>query len=259
MKVLEIFRLLPRTNCGKCRYGRCMPLAVALATGEAGPDECPELTPESRAELAQGEGEGDWRRALIRELAREVSALSLAGSAPGLGADIRDGCLSLTCLGVRYLVHPDGTVASEAPLHPWQEILILHYVRTGGGGPPAGRWVSFADLRNGLVKSTSFQRECVEPLRQLFGREPDHLAPALEGLGGRRQEGQDAPVAWVVPALPRVPLLLLYWPPEEEFDAKFSVLFDASADRFLDVESLTFLTEGLVRALESGPGAAPHD
>ena len=46
---------------------------------------------------------------------------------------------------------------------------------------------------------------------------------------------------------------------EEEFPSKCRVLFDANADRYLDVESLTFLIEGLGKNLEYGPDAAPHD
>ena len=74
-----------------------------------------------------------------------------------------------------------------------------------------------------------------------------------------RQPGTPAPVAWKIFALPRVPVLLLYWPHDEEFPSKIKILFDATADRFLDVESLTFLIEGLVKNIESGPDRAPHD
>ena len=54
-------------------------------------------------------------------------------------------------------------------------------------------------------------------------------------------------------------MLLLYWPHDEEFPSKLKILFDATADRFLDVESLTFLIEGLVKNIEYGPDRAPHD
>ena len=41
--VLEVFKLLPRTNCGECGVPSCMAFAAKLAQGEAGLDECPPL------------------------------------------------------------------------------------------------------------------------------------------------------------------------------------------------------------------------
>ena len=42
-KAIEIFKLLPKTNCRKCGYLTCMAFATALAKGEADLDDCPEL------------------------------------------------------------------------------------------------------------------------------------------------------------------------------------------------------------------------
>jgi len=41
--VLEVFKLLPRTNCKECGLASCMAFAAKLAQGEAGLDECPLL------------------------------------------------------------------------------------------------------------------------------------------------------------------------------------------------------------------------
>ncbi|HEY6000774.1 MAG TPA: DUF3786 domain-containing protein [bacterium] len=262
MNVLELYRRLPRTNCGTCAPKACMPFAVALAKGDATADACPGLTEEQRREIVGGSAKGDWRETVVAGLRAEVAALSLADAAPGIGAVFEAGALRIRCLGRDYLVAGDGAVsiAGDAkPVPPWTKILLLHYARTRGDAPPAGRWVAFADLRSGLVKATSFARECEEPLRELFDRDTAAAERALERIGGAREAGAPAPVAWRVEALPRVPVLVLYWPPEEEFPSKCKVLFDASADRFLDVESLTFLVEGLAKNLEHGPDAPPHD
>ncbi|MHB8836754.1 MAG: DUF3786 domain-containing protein [Candidatus Methylomirabilia bacterium] len=259
MNVLGLFKLLPRTNCGLCTARACMAFAVALAKGEADPDECPTLSEEARRELRGGSGQGDWRESLLGELRKEVAALRFEDLAPGLGAGFVAGSLSIRCLGRDFLISPDGTITATGPLSPWVQILLLHYIRTRGDATISGRWVSFTDLKAGLMKSKSFSRDCEEPLRALFDRDPRHAELALERLGGLRQAGTPAPVAWKIFALPRVPVLLLYWPQDEEFPSKIKILFDATADRFLDVESLTFLIEGLVKNIESGPDRAPHD
>lgn len=259
MNVLGLYKHLPRTNCGLCKAKQCMAFAVALAKGEADPDECPTLPNEARRELRGGSGQGDWRESLLGELRKEVVALHLEDIAAGLGAGLRDGSLSIRCLGRDFLMGPDGTIRATGPLSPWMQILLLHYVRTRGNATISGTWVSFTDLKAGLMKSKSFARDCEEPLRALFDRDPRPVERALERLGGLRQAGTPAPIAWKIFALPRVPVLILYWPQDEEFPSKIKVLFDATADRFLDVESLTFLIEGLVKNIESGPDRAPHD
>jgi len=49
VKPLDIFKLLPRTNCGECGKSTCMAFAAALANGEAGMDDCPPLSDEQSA------------------------------------------------------------------------------------------------------------------------------------------------------------------------------------------------------------------
>ncbi len=50
--VLEIFKLLPRTNCGECDFPTCMAFAAALSKGEGSCDRCPGLdTPEIKEKL----------------------------------------------------------------------------------------------------------------------------------------------------------------------------------------------------------------
>lgn len=53
LKPLDIFRLLPRTNCGACGKSTCMAFAAAVAAGEAGPDDCPPLLEGQRSSLLE--------------------------------------------------------------------------------------------------------------------------------------------------------------------------------------------------------------
>ena len=239
-----------------------MPFAVALAKGEVTAEACPGLTEEQRRQLVGGSGKGDWRETVVAGLRAEVATLAFGEIASGLGASLQEGALRIRCLGREYRVAPDGAIdapAAPGPVAPWMRILLLHYVRTRGNAPPTGRWVAFTELKAALMKAKSFAREAEEPLRELFDRDGEAAARALERLGAVREPGMPAPVAWRLDALPRVPVLVLYWPPEEEFASKCKVLFDATADRYLDVESLTFLIEGLAKNIEHGPDAAPHD
>lgn len=52
-KVLEILKLLPRSNCRECGQPTCMVFATLVVQGAKGPEDCPPLKEESRTSLQQ--------------------------------------------------------------------------------------------------------------------------------------------------------------------------------------------------------------
>ena len=44
VSVVEVLKILPKTNCGRCGYPTCMAFAGAIRTGRAVPNQCPDLT-----------------------------------------------------------------------------------------------------------------------------------------------------------------------------------------------------------------------
>jgi len=50
---IEIFKLLPRTNCGECGVPTCLAFAMSLATGKAELSACPYLSEEVKAKLVE--------------------------------------------------------------------------------------------------------------------------------------------------------------------------------------------------------------
>ncbi len=51
-KVMEILKLLPKTNCRECGQATCMVFATQAAEGGRGAEDCPPLDPEQRAKLS---------------------------------------------------------------------------------------------------------------------------------------------------------------------------------------------------------------
>jgi CO dehydrogenase/acetyl-CoA synthase gamma subunit (corrinoid Fe-S protein) len=49
--MMEILKLLPKTNCRKCKEPTCTVFALRAAEGIKGPENCPELKSENRAKL----------------------------------------------------------------------------------------------------------------------------------------------------------------------------------------------------------------
>ncbi len=49
---IQIFKLLPKTNCGECGVPTCLAFAMNLASGKAELDKCPHVSQEARDQLA---------------------------------------------------------------------------------------------------------------------------------------------------------------------------------------------------------------
>jgi hypothetical protein len=250
MNAVELYKKLPNKNCGQCPGKTCMPFALSVLRGESELSECPYLSVEDAALLKGSIAASDWREELVLKLQEEVRHLSFQELAAGIGAGLRDGSLVLKCFGREFVIGSSGDVHTTGHLTPWMKILLLHYIRTAGNSPLSDKWVSFSELKNGTLKSIAFKRECEEPLKELFKRNFGAVSGALSKLGATTLSGLPSDHAWRVELLPKISVAILYWPEDEEFAATLKILFDASADKFLDIESLLFLLEGLVKNIE---------
>ena len=53
MTGIEIFKLLPKTNCGECGVPTCLAFAMGLASGKAELEACPYVSEEAKEQLAE--------------------------------------------------------------------------------------------------------------------------------------------------------------------------------------------------------------
>ena len=250
MNTVELYKKLPKKNCGKCSLKACMPFALSVVKGDADLSECPLLTEDEITVLKNSITHADWQEELIQSLRLRMKDVDLSAITGDLGGDYHDGRLFMHCLGREFEIFPGGEIHAQGPVTPWIRILLLHYINTHGKAELSGKWVSFSELRSGMVKASSFLREAEDPLKELFERDREGVAAAITKLGAGHSDDFPTPEAWVLFLLPRVPVVILHWPGEDEFPAKVTILFDQTADKFLDVESLMFLLEGLVKNIE---------
>jgi hypothetical protein len=251
MNAIELYKKLPKKNCGQCRQKKCMPFALFLIKGEAELSDCPYLTENEINELKKLIVHSDWREDLILRLKEEVREVDFSEVAGHIGAGLKDGALILRCMGREFMVDVSGEVTTKGFITPWIKILLLHYIKTGGRAELSGRWVSFSELKSGMVKALSFTRDCEDPLKEMFDRDLQKVALMLGRLGAEIRDDFPTKHAWHLQLLPKIPVAILYWPADSEFGSKAKVLFDSTADNFLDVESLIFLLEGLVYNIEA--------
>ncbi|HIJ60131.1 MAG TPA: acetyl-CoA decarbonylase/synthase complex subunit gamma, partial [Nitrospirae bacterium] len=50
---VEIFKLLPKTNCKKCGHPTCLAFAMKLAQRQASIDACPDVSEEAKQKLGE--------------------------------------------------------------------------------------------------------------------------------------------------------------------------------------------------------------
>ncbi len=193
------------------------------------------------------------------ELARsEWAAADPARCAAQAGCGLTAGGVTVAFFGQSHLVtHPEGDVsAGGAPAHVAVSILLLHYLLRADGSPPAGEWLAFRELPDGLFYAASFAQRAEAPLAQAFGAgfggecRLERFRAAAAAAGGLPLELADAASAFQI--LPRLVLAALLWAGDDEFPAQASVVFDAAAGHYLPAEDLAALGGLLARRLIGG-------
>jgi hypothetical protein len=254
MKYLDIYKLLDKSNCRECGLPTCTAFVHAVINGEKKIGECTHLDKETVSELDKKIVIRDIEKeydAALGPLKEEISRVDFRAVAERLGATLSGERLCINCLGKDFFVDKKGDVESICHIHLWVTVPLLRYIIAGGGDGFSGTWVSFDELKNGITMSSFFIRRCVEPLRQLADSHTDIFFDLLDIFGGQPAEGFSADRSRIIYPLPRLPVLFLYWNAEGHFESKLKVLFDSSADKYLDFEAIYILTRGMVEMFKN--------
>ena len=161
------------------------------------------------------------------------------------------GEFHLALLGASVVItYPDfhATAAStDAPLPAFKHALLLYYFLQSDGAPPAGNWISFADLPEGRIYSTAFQGYTGDELARAFRMDVDAFHSACQKADGVPVSFGDA--AYRFSVLPRMDLLIVYHLGDEDFPSACNLLFDASASHSLPAEACAILGSMLTQKI----------
>jgi hypothetical protein len=127
-------------------------------------------------------------------------------------------------------------------------LVILHYLLESRSEGLSGKWVSEQDIPGGSLFFRGPHQLLTRPLVKLFGTRPEVFRPAAEQLGGTPTAlGDQAYRFW---ALPRVPLLYIFWRGDEEFEPVINIRFDATiSSQFRSLDSIWALVNVVSRTL----------
>ena len=132
-------------------------------------------------------------------------------------------------------------VDSKSPVPQRDKILILHYFTQAQGTSATGKQIPFRDLPGGLVYYPTFIKRTIEPLADVFGKNPALLVGVGKMLGARRGESGDASL--VIDAFAKVPVNIILWQGDDELKPEVNLLFDANILDYLTSEDITILCE----------------
>jgi hypothetical protein len=252
---LEIYALLPRTNCGDCGISTCLAFAAAVLKEEKRPADCPHLGQKALVRLVgnidrQVNIESS-REEQLRELKKKIATADILARAERLGARSAGDKLVILCLGKEFAVDCSGEVASQCHTHAWFSLPLLDYILHGDGAEPTHRWMPFRELERGKIWSPLFEQRCEKPLKRIADSHPELFEDLVSMFCATSSAPAfNADIALVLSPLPRVPMLICYWKPEDGMDSQLHLFFDETAERNLSVESLFTMATGIVRMLE---------
>jgi hypothetical protein len=252
---IDLYKRLPRTNCGRCGNSTCLALAAAVLRDEKALDACPLLDQHQigvlTAAVSRQVNLETIREERLQELRQKIAGFDMASRANVLGARYRGQSLIVKCLGRDFEIDECGGVASQCHTHSWFTLPLLDYVLHSRGVEPSGRWMPFRELPSGETWNRLFEQRCEKPLSRIADAWSDLFAD-LVGVfaGSSASPAFKSDISVVLHPLPKVPLLVCYWRPEDGMEAKLHLFFDDTAEQNLPIGSIFTLATGIARMLE---------
>ena len=143
----------------------------------------------------------------------------------------------------------------EGAQEGWHQLVILHYLAIADGIPQTGRWISFAGLKDGMIRGGGFDRRSASALSAMLGGLSENEAAAVCAALGAVPVDSNADLCAVIPFLPEYPVCLKLWLADEEIPASARMMVDASADHYLTVEDAVTVGEIVLSELQAGISA----
>lgn len=242
---MEIFQLLDKSNCRDCGEKTCLAFAGAVLRGQKRIEECPNLDQETIERFSDSSRNQDD---LLAELKEKIKTVDLAAVAERVGGYFSDGKLTVKVLGKDFSVDGHGNFFADIHINPWVIEPYITYILDGKGLQVTGNWVSFRELINGRERYPLFQKRCEEVLKTVADSYTDLFDDMVHIFNGRQVEKQfRSDISVVLYPLPKVPIMVCYWMPEDGIESSLNLFFDETANENLGTESLFTIGAGLAQ------------
>jgi hypothetical protein len=180
---------------------------------------------------------------VYEELLRELADVDLSKVSADLSGPYHGDHLEIQFLGESYRISNQGIWKADAKEpNVSVRIVLCRYLLQAGQGKLTGEWRSYRDFKDSAFFISNFQVNVEERIARYFSGRASDLEEAAKDLDGEPYgDFQTGDVCYYFQALPKVPLLLVFYDKDADFPASCKVLFDRSAPAWLDMECLAVL------------------
>ena len=252
---MEVFKLLPKTNCKKCNDPTCLSFASKVFLGQKQLDQCPYIESDLLDRYrTQGEKESlvvQQQQAMLKQLREQIIACDLKHAAQRTGGSYENGKLTLRIFGKPLSVDQQGNLFSDIHINPWITSTVLGYILACKGVPLTGKWVPLRELEGGREKNGLFVQRSETPFKQIADRYPELFEDLIVIFNGKEVDQRfESDLSLVLTPLPYLPILVCYWKAEEGMASDLHLFFDSSADMNANVDIVYGVAAGIVVMFE---------
>lgn len=250
---MQIFTHLDKSNCRKCGEKTCLAFAGAVFTGRKAIDACPTLEPELKKSFGPS-GAADQTittEDYVVELKKQLASLDFPTAAKRSGAILKNGWICTKIMGKEFRVNKDGQFSSDIHITPWITGPFLSYILHGKGLEPTGNWITYREVKGGRERYGLFQQRTEADMRKVADAYPDLFRDMVEIFQGRKVEDQfEADISVVLLPLPKVPVMICYWLPDDGLESSLNIFFDETVDDNLGNDGIYSICAGLTTMFE---------
>jgi len=252
---MDVFKLLDKSNCRECGAPTCLAFAALVYKGEKPLGACPHMDSDTLAKYGAQEVslkglEADTEESLT-ELRSAFRRIDPAEAAQRSGGVYANGKLTLKIMGKDFSVDAHGKLFSDIHVHGWITIPFFNYLLNCQGAPLSGRWLPMRELEGGKDWNTFFTHRVEKAMKKVADTYTDLFEDMVHLFNGRQVKNHyQSDISLVLHPLPKLPMLICYWKPEDGMESDLNIFFDAHAEKNLPIESIYALGVGLVVMFE---------
>ncbi len=252
---MEIFKLLEKSNCRKCNLPTCLAFAGAVLQGRKQLADCPVIPADIIKQHEHHEqpkpASGQDLENILAQFRDTIAGTDLDAAANRLGEVCNNGRLTLKMLGKDVTVDANGDIYTDIHVHGWMLGPLLNYITEGQGRSASGTWLPYRELDGGKTRYPLFEQRGEKALKHIADTYTDLFEDMIHVFNGRQVENHyESDISLVLHPLPKFPILICYWKPEDGLASDLNIFFDAVSEDNLHIDMIYTIAAGLVVMLE---------
>ena len=177
-----------------------------------------------------------------QEYLRQISQIDFLAKADILGLERAEEVLHIPVYNSLYRFTQNGIETDESgEISVSLQVIICKYILTSSLAPiiKENRLQPYREFRDAAPLVSYFTTNTIQRLEKEFSGNLSELKQRCIHIGGEKIESDVYDLSFRFYALPRIPVVLNFNDSDELFPAACSILYNSSAENYLDMECLS--------------------